>query len=68
MGEYARQQMADDARRMFGGDWEAEDFEDAPRKAKPPVCPKCQKKFKSHLGVRDHMRDKHSAKATGGAA
>ena len=26
MGEYARIQMAEDARRMFGGDWEPEDF------------------------------------------
>ena len=68
MGEYARQQMAADARRMFGGDWEPEDFEDAPRTVKKPVCPKCQKKFKTHLGVRDHLRDKHAEKASGGEA
>ena len=59
MGEYARIQMAEDARRMFGGDWEPEDFESEPVKAKKPVCPKCGKKFRVHLAVRDHMRDKH---------
>jgi hypothetical protein len=63
MGEYARIQMAEDARRMFGGDWEPEDFEPEPVKAKRPVCPKCGKKFRVHLAVRDHMRDKHAAPA-----
>ena len=60
MGEYARIQMAADAKRMFGGDWEPEDFEDEPRPPmKKPVCPKCGKQFRVHLAVRDHMRDKH---------
>ena len=26
-------------------------------------CPKCGKKFRVHLAVRDHMRDKHAPKA-----
>lgn len=65
MGEYAREQAARDAKRMFGGEWGPEDFEDAPRKAKPPVCQKCGKKFKTHLAVRNHTRDKHGA-PTGG--
>jgi hypothetical protein len=60
MGEYARIQMAEDARRMSGGDWEPGDFENKPAKAKKPVCPKCGKNFRVHLAVRDHMRDKHS--------
>jgi hypothetical protein len=62
MGEYARIQMAEDARRMFGGDWEPEDFEDEPTR-KPPSCPKCGKKFRVHLAVRDHLRDKHGVRA-----
>jgi hypothetical protein len=61
MGEYARIQMAEDAKRMIGGDWEPEDFERDPVTAKRPVCPKCGKMFRVHLAVRDHMRDKHSA-------
>jgi hypothetical protein len=66
MGEYARIQMAEEARRMFGGDWEPEDFENEPVKAKRPVCPKCGKKFRTHSAVRNHMRDKHAiAKAEG---
>ena len=59
MGEYARIQMAEDARRMFGGEWEPEDFEDEPRTSTKPRCPKCGKYFRVHLAVRDHMRDKH---------
>ena len=59
MGEYARIQMAKDARRMFGGDWEPEDFDSEPVKAKRPVCPKCGKAFRVPIAVRDHMRDKH---------
>lgn len=60
MGEYARIQMAEDSRRMFGGEWEREDFEDAPRTTtKKPTCPKCGKHFRVHLAVRDHLRDKH---------
>lgn len=34
------------------------------------ACPKCGKKFRVHLAVRDHMRDKHKATGqapTGGA-
>lgn len=72
MGEYARIQMAKDARRMFGGDWEPEDFETEPVKAEPvkaktPMCPKCGKKFRVHLAVRDHMRDKHAITAVDAA-
>ncbi len=64
MGEYARIQMAEDARRMFGGEWEPEDFEDEPRTtSKKPTCPKCGKHFRVHLAVRDHMRDKHQGSA-----
>jgi len=61
MGEYARIQMAEEASSMFGGDWEPEDFEGETEtvKAKKPVCPKCGKKFRVNLAVRDHMRDKH---------
>ena len=62
MGEYARIQMAEDARRMFGGDWEPEDFEDAPPANLKPVCARCGKKFRTHLAVRDHARDKHKPK------
>lgn len=65
MGEYARIQMAEEAKRMFGGDWEPEDFESEPAKARRPLCPKCGKKFRVHLAVRDHMRDKHAAPAVG---
>ena len=67
MGEYARIQMAKDAFRLFGGEWEPEDFETDPVKAKPPLCPKCGKRFRAHLAVRDHMRDKHQAPAVGDA-
>ena len=67
MGEYARIQMAEDARRMFGGEWEPEDFEDGPRTmSKRPSCPKCGKLFRVHLAVKDHMRDKHKAPAVEG--
>ena len=62
MGEYARIQMADDARRMFGGDWEPEEFEAEPVNAPRPVCPKCGKKFRVCFAVRDHLRDKHKHK------
>lgn len=61
MGEYARIQMAEDARRMFGGEWWPEDFENEQAKEKRPVCQKCGKKFRVHLAVRDHTRDKHDA-------
>lgn len=61
MGEYALIQAAADANRMFGGDWQPEDFDEATTKAKRPACPKCGKKFRVHLAVRDHMRDKHVA-------
>lgn len=70
MGEYARIQMAEDARRMFGGDWEPEDFEDDRPPVRKPICPKCGKKFIAHVSVRDHMRDKHgiaAASAVGAA-
>lgn len=63
MGEYARIQMAEDARRMFGGEWGPEYFENEPVKAKLPACPRCGKKFRVHLAVRDHMRDKHKEPA-----
>jgi len=64
MGEYARIQMVEDSRRMFGGDWETEDFEDKPRTtSKKPTCPKCGKRFGGHPAVRDHLRDKHNAPA-----
>lgn len=65
MGEYARIQMAEDARRLYGGDWEPEDFETEPVNARPPLCPKCGKRFRAHLAVRDHMRDKHKSLAVG---
>jgi hypothetical protein len=63
MGEYARIQMAEDARRMFGGEWAPEDFEPEPAKVKHPTCPKCGKKFRIHLAVRDHLRDYHKSAA-----
>ncbi len=66
MGEYARIQMAKDAKRMFGGDWEPEDFEDEPRRVpERPTCPKCGKRFTAHTSVRDHMRDKHKEPPSG---
>ena len=61
MGEYARQQMADDARRMFGGDWEPEDFDSPPKRIRP-ACQRCGKKFNSQAGVEQHARDKHKHK------
>ncbi len=62
MGEYARIQMAEDARRMFGGDWEPEDFESPPKRIRP-ACPRCGKKFNAQASVEQHARDKHKPKA-----
>lgn len=59
MGEYAWEQMAADAQRLFGGKWDAADFDETPMKKLRPVCPKCGKKFVVQHAVRDHLRDKH---------
>jgi hypothetical protein len=61
MGEYARDQMARDFKRMTGtdaGDLFEED--DAPRHLNPKLrCPKCGKVLRSERAARDHLRDKH---------
>lgn len=64
MGEYAIDQMICDHQRMFGYTPERSDFESPIRTHKRPVCPKCGKKFKAHIAVRDHMRDKHAQHPT----
>lgn len=62
MGEYARIQMAKDAARLFGGEWDEEDFAEPPPKKKPK-CPVCGRTFRTHLALGQHMRDKqHAAK------
>ena len=65
MGEYAIDQMMLDYKRITGVDASRSDFESEVRTMKKPVCPKCGKKFKAHIAVRDHMRDKHAAPAAG---
>lgn len=66
MGEYAIDQMMLDYKRMTGTEADRSDFEDCDRPHKQlPACPKCGKKFRVHLAVRDHLRDKHGI--TGGS-
>lgn len=60
MGEYAIDQMMVDFKKQTGIEPERSWFEDEPRApVKSLVCPKCGKKFRVHLAVRDHLRDKH---------
>jgi len=65
MGEYAIDQMMLDYERMTGVKPYRSDFESERRSVKKPICPKCGKKFKAHIAVRDHMRDKHGAAQEG---
>jgi hypothetical protein len=64
MGQYAEDQYRRDNIRMFGFDPGAGCLEDDKPRALKPACPKCGKKFRVHLAVRDHMRDFHKAAPT----
>lgn len=64
VGEPAKTQIAEDFRRMFGGEWTPEDFDDdLPPKKTKPYCPMCGKKFNMPTAVDHHLRDKHLQKA-----
>ena len=67
MGDYAVDQMMLEFNEVTGITGERSDFESEVRTLKKHICPKCGKRFKAHIAVRDHMRDKHGDPAVGAA-
>jgi hypothetical protein len=60
MGEYADDYFRKEVKEMFGYDPGSGDYTKKP--CIKFLCPKCKKKMKSEISVKDHLRDYHKIK------